>query len=245
VIVVNWATKDADTTKALWTLIGENMMRWADEGWGGYSMPELALFVTQRLTKEQATASMAPLIEFGEKLQRDGVTGAMGMAMEFPSFLPFFNSFMTDAGGNAGAGVCLFHSRESPILLTSFQKVGYNVALTSRLVPRPNFQTPEKRAELVDALLAASSKSPVFIIQITAPTAATITAGRTSMTEAWRDSVYHVTTMLPWNWNATIADQRAHYKTASAAMDHVRAITPDAAYLVSGSFSAPTLELVY
>ncbi|KAJ6597936.1 FAD-binding domain-containing protein [Mycena sp. CBHHK59/15] len=228
VIVVTWAAKDAARTAALWALLAEHVLGWADAGWGGYAMPELALFVTQRLDKEAAAASMAPLIAFGEALQAEGVDGAMALVMEFPSFLPFFTSFMTDAGGNAGAG-----------------KVGYSVALTSRLVPRANFATPASRSALVDALLGASAAGPLMIIQITAPTAAApadLAPGRTSVTPAWRDSVYHVTSMLPWNWNATAADQRASYKVASAAMDGVRAITPDAAYLNEADVYEPNHE---
>jgi hypothetical protein len=105
VVVVTWAAKSAARTEALWALIGEHVVGWADAGWGGYAMPELALFVTQRLTKDEAAASMAPLLAHAEAMKEEGVEGAMAMAMEFPTYLPFFTSFMTDAGGNAGAGV--------------------------------------------------------------------------------------------------------------------------------------------
>ncbi|KAJ7097499.1 hypothetical protein C8R43DRAFT_261712 [Mycena crocata] len=37
-------------------------IHWVDVGWGGYAMPELALFVTQRLSKEEAAASTEPLL---------------------------------------------------------------------------------------------------------------------------------------------------------------------------------------
>ncbi|KAJ7719991.1 FAD-binding domain-containing protein [Mycena maculata] len=234
VVVVTWATKSPERTKALWALITENMLGWADAGWGGYSMPELALFVTQRLSKDEAAASMAPLLGFAEQLKADEVEGAMVMVMEFPSFLPFFTSFMTDAGGNAGAGV------------------GYSVSLTSRLVQRASFATPASRSELVDALMAASGApapdAPLMIIQITAPTAThadDLAPGRTSVTPAWRDAVYHVTSMGMWNWNATGADMRAVYKRTSALMDHVRAVTPDAAYLNEADVYEPNHEVSF
>ncbi|KAJ7117994.1 hypothetical protein C8R43DRAFT_1036601 [Mycena crocata] len=235
VVVVTWAptARSAARTRALWGLIGEHVEGWADAGWGGYAMPELALFVTQRLSKEEAAASMAPLIAHAEEMKEAGVEGAMVMVMEFPTFLPFFTSFMTDAGGNAGAG-----------------RVGYSVSFTSRLVPRTSFRTPETQEELLDALMSASGLSipetqygdalpiaptpdpPLMIIQITAPTAvraADLAPGRTSVTPAWRSSLYHVTSLGMWNWNQTASAYSVYAKT-SVLMDYVRRVTPDAAY---------------
>ncbi|KAJ6556598.1 FAD-binding domain-containing protein [Mycena vulgaris] len=235
VVVLTWAAKSPARTKALWALITDHMLAWADAGWGGYAMPELALFATQRLSKEDAAASMAPLLAHAAQLEADGVAGAGVMVMEFPSFLPFFNSFMTDAGGNAGAG-----------------KVGYSVSLTSRLVPRASFASPASRTALVDALMAASGApapdAPLMIIQITAPTAARagdLAPGRTSVTPAWREAVYHVTSMGMWGWNATAREVRGVYERTSALMDHVRAVTPDAAYLNEADVYEPNHEVSF
>ncbi|KAJ7146875.1 hypothetical protein C8R44DRAFT_579114, partial [Mycena epipterygia] len=223
---------DPAKTKALWALITDNALTWADAGWGGYAMPNLGLFVTQRLDKEGAAASMAPLIAFAEELKDDGVNV---MVMEFPSFLPFFIAFMTDAGGDAGAGV-----------------LGYSVSLTSRLVPRTSFASPSSRAELVDALLSASGlpapDAPLMIIQITAPTAVNRTElapGRTSVTPAWRQAVYHVTSMGMWNWNATRAEVRGVYERTGKLMDYVRAVTPDGAYLNEADVYEPNHEVAF
>ncbi|KAJ7496365.1 hypothetical protein FB451DRAFT_1162531 [Mycena latifolia] len=110
---------------------------------------------------------MAPSIAHGEQMKAESVEGAMVMVMEVPSFLQLFTSFMTDAGGHAGAG-------------------------------------------------------------ITAPSA----AGRTIATPAWRDAVYHATSMGMCGWNAAAADVHGVYERASKLVDFVRAVTPDAAYLV-------------
>ncbi|KAK7057881.1 FAD-binding domain-containing protein [Favolaschia claudopus] len=238
VLVLTWppTARSPARTEALWSLISEHMIEWADAGWGGYTMPELALFVTQRLSKEEAEKSMAPLLAFGESLKAEGVEGAMAMTMEFPSFLPFFQSFMTDAGGNAGAG-----------------KVGYSVSLTSRLVRRSSFATAASRKELVDALMAASGlpapDAPLMIIQITGPTATRagdLAPGRTSVTPAWRDAVYHVTSMGMWNWNATKEDITGVYDRTSRLMDHVRKVTPDSgAYLNEADVYEPNHEVSF
>lgn len=190
----------AAPTAALWALVTEHMLGWADAGWGGYSMPTLALFVTQRLSKDEAAASMAPLLAHAEAMKAAGAEGVVAMMMEFPSFLPFFKSFMTDAGGNAGAG-----------------KVGYSVALTSRLVQRASFATR----------------------------AADLAPGRTSVTPAWREAVYHVTSMGRWAWNATGAEVRGVYRETSRLMDFVRGVTPDAAYLNEADVYEPNHEVAF
>lgn len=112
--------------------------------------------------------------------------------------------------------------------------MGTSLALASRLINKSLFETPVGRASLVSGLLAANAETQSLIILLAAPsTFKPDPAERTSVTEAWRDSVYHITTVSPWNWNATLAEKKAHYKLASSSIDHLRAITPDAAYLVS------------
>ncbi|KAF7290557.1 FAD-binding domain-containing protein [Mycena indigotica] len=223
-------------TTSLWSLLADHVPTWADAGWGGYSMPQLALFATQRLDGENAKISMKPLLDWAEEIKEQGAEGVMAMAMEFPSWGPFFTAFMTDAGGNAGAG-----------------KVGYSVSLTSRLVPRANFATPETRSALVDALVATSGLAdttypgppPLTIIQITAPSAVRqedVAPGRTSVTPAWRHALYHVTSMGMWNWNATAAEIKGVYDRTSKLMDFVRKETPIGAYLNEADVYEPDWE---
>ena len=57
----------------------------------------------------------------------------------------------------------------------------------------------------------------------------------TSVTEAWRDSVYHVTLISSWNYNATLGEKESNYTTVSRAIQFLRDITPVAAYSVSSS----------
>ena len=104
--------------------------------------------------------------------------------------------------------------------------------MASRLIPKTIFETPEKQDSLVSGLLAADAVTPGLIILISGPSAFQYIPGSTSVTEAWRSSLYHVTVVSTWNWNATLSEKRDHYKIASDAIDHLRKITPDAAYQV-------------
>jgi len=55
----------------------------------------------------------------------------------------------------------------------------------------------------------------------------------TSVTDAWRTSIFHITVVTKWNWNATKPEKQRQYTLASNAIDNLREITPDAAYVVS------------
>jgi hypothetical protein len=102
-------------------------------------------------------------------------------------------------------------------------------------VDKTNFQSAEKRSALVTALQETNDAGPGMIILLVAPVSH-VYQGGTSVTDAWRSSVYHVTAVSSWAWNATVAEKRAAYQSASKAMDNLRRITPDAAYLVCLNF---------
>lgn len=117
--------------------------------------------------------------------------------------------------------------------------MGVNLALASRLINKSNFQTATNRSDLHSALLAANAATPSLIILVSPPTSYS-GDGQTSVTDAWRESIYHVTVVAEWNWNATIAEKRAQYDLASRSIDNLRKITPDAAYLVSYCLVLPS-----
>lgn len=88
----------------------------------------------------------------------------------------------------------------------------------------------------MDALIAAERDAPgVRLLETTPfnyPNSSTFsydTGSRpdsdTATNPAWRSSVFHVTAVAPWNWNATLTEVRGRYDTVSRAMDHVRNIS--------------------
>ncbi|KAG5334588.1 hypothetical protein C0989_003317 [Termitomyces sp. Mn162] len=135
---------------------------------------------------------MDPLIQFGKRLQSEGEEGASTIVTEFPSWGTFFNAFAKD----------------------HVAVVGSSLALASRLISKDNFKTSSDRSALVSALLAADAATPGLIILISAPSSFPST-GKTSVADAWRSSLYHITVVSPWNWNATIEEKRDHYVAAS------------------------------
>ncbi len=131
----------------------------------------------------------------------------------------------------------LIHSILTRVLL---QRSGIPVALTSRLLSKSNFETTASQKELVSALTAANDATGSVILLFSTP-ASYPGDDATSVTDAWRDSLTHVTLVTTWNWNATKAEKEGQYTLASSAIDHLRKITPDAAYVVRGFFRVVSL----
>lgn len=109
--------------------------------------------------------------------------------------------------------------------------MGQNLALASRLIPRSSFKDTTSRSTLVSALLTANTLTPGLIILVTPPSSFP-GDGMTSVTDAWRTSIYHITVVSTWNWNATAAEKTSQYKLVSNSINNLRNITPDAAYVV-------------
>ncbi|KAH9480355.1 FAD-linked oxidoreductase OXR2 [Psilocybe cubensis] len=209
-------------TQELWSIMVNNSVQWSTDGWGGLSMSSVVVMVNPKLSKEDAEQSLSVLITFGERLQGMRVPGLKIILTEFPSWGNFFDAFTKDFVAT----------------------VGSSLALTSRLISKSNFDTPEKRQELTAALLATDAETPGLIILMTTP-ASVPSYGKTSVTEAWRSSLYHVTTIAPWGWNATKEEKSAQYKSASASIDHLREITPDAAYFNEADTYEPNHEVAF
>ena len=67
----------------------------------------------------------------------------------------------------------------------------------------------------------------------------------TSVTDAWRTAIYHITVVSEWGWNATRTEKSTQYQLASDSIDHLRAITPDAAYQNEADVYEPNHEGKY
>jgi len=165
---------------------------------------------------------MQPLLAFGENLNSSGVTGVEVLFRGFPSWGTFFSTF---AGTDSAA-------------------IGVSLALASRLIPKEIFSTNDSRQALRDALLAAEEATPG--VRLLGSTPFNFAGdGETSVTDAWRNSVYHVTLIAPWNYNATLEEKRGYYSLASSSIDNIRRITPDAAYSNEADVHEPNHEFAF
>ncbi|KAK0490743.1 hypothetical protein IW261DRAFT_1618059 [Armillaria novae-zelandiae] len=220
-VFVGYANLNATMQKQVMTTQVENAVQWAEAGWGGASTPTGAVFVNPKADEESAARTMAPLISFVDSLVDDGVTGASITLTTFQSFASFYAAFL-------------------PFLISP---VGVPLALSSRLINKANFETAENRSALVNALFDAQNAVDALLIQSTTP--ASVNDSGTSVTGKWRESLYHVSVVSRWNWNATKATRLSQFTRVDDAMTGLRALTPDAAYFNEASVHEPNYKVSF
>ncbi|KAI0797160.1 FAD-binding domain-containing protein [Abortiporus biennis] len=208
VTLISWADPSIDITKEFLTILINNTVSLAKAGYGVTATTELALFATPLLDATSAAQAMKPFTDFAQNLIDNKVTGASSVTLTLPSWLEFFNTFIL------------------PVQSTN----GVPNILGSRLIPTSSFATSDSQAQLLDALMAGVSLNPAkFIILGTTPVNFK-PDGKTSVTDAWRTSLWHITTETHWTWNSTLQEKTAAFATAAKTVERLRAITPDAAY---------------
>ncbi|TFY82586.1 hypothetical protein EWM64_g1420 [Hericium alpestre] len=222
VVALFWKIATDDLTRSFFSLLLDNTIQWSKDGWSGAVNDKSIIYVNPIQTQAQSNASIAPLINFGEKLIADRVPGAQLLVLEFPSWGKFFNTF---AYSNAA-------------------RSGTPLALASRLVPRANFASAPARAELLSAIMNAYAVAPGLRLLVVPPSSFT-GDGSTSVTHRWRDSMYHITAIETWSWNSSTEFISKQYGSASRAIDFIRDITPDAAYSNEADVHEPNYEVAF
>ncbi|KAL4251099.1 oxygen-dependent FAD-linked oxidoreductase family protein [Abortiporus biennis] len=203
-----WEQTTAEITEEFFSLLINNSLKLANSGYGYTAAPILGLFATPTLNASAHAEAMQPFTTFAEKLKANNVTGVSSVTITLPSWLAFFETF----------------------LLKLAASNGIPSTIGSRLVPQSLFHTEESKAKLLDALLeGASVNTTDYIVFGTTPFSFKAD-GQTSVTESWRDSVWHVATEVTWNWDTTLDEKKDAFLKASQSVAKLRTITPDAAY---------------
>lgn len=229
-VIVSWTGTNKDLTKEMWSIMAENGLRWSEEGWTAIGRAQVTIHLNPVLGKDEAARSLAPMIEFGQKLKDRGIQSAKFTMLEFPSWYAFFDAF---ASQYVAVGPILIFRRFVRANSPDHQVSGQSMALASRLVNKANFANSQSQEELVEVLLKVDERTPGLLIMMTPPAAYKEGDGKTSINDAMRDSLYHATVYATWSWNATTKEKIQRYKDASESMDILRQITPHAAYSVS------------
>lgn len=92
-------TPTPENVKNLMTIVVNNSLRWAQEGWGGYIYSTTSLLANPRLNATQAATSLKPLTDF-LKSAPDGAGGSAGSGAQaqwsqHTSFLPLFSTILS------------------------------------------------------------------------------------------------------------------------------------------------------
>ncbi|KAI9566290.1 FAD-binding domain-containing protein [Boletus coccyginus] len=197
-IIVLGYESSPEKDRAFVEFLVENALEYAKQGWGGYVRPNTGLILTTPLLNlTAAEAAMAPLQNF-----TTSTLGGVFTLESYPSYLSFFETS-----------------------LAPYPPVGLPFIFSSRLVPAVNFETGESRELLVDAMMPSFEAASMPVIMIVAPYLYNYQGG-TSVTDAWRSSLWHVVIAEFWNYNTTYEQREQIYASTSRSMTALRALTP-------------------
>ncbi|KAI0777356.1 FAD-binding domain-containing protein [Trametes elegans] len=211
-------TPAASDDLAQWfSLMVNNSLQWANEGWGGHIVGPTLIHVNPLINSTEAQRSMEPAADFIR-----AHNGTVDIE-ELPSWLAFFTKYVTFA--EAGVG-----GESSP---------------GTRLLPGRLFSTAEGRETLSSLIAATLAFSSPYII-VGTPWLFKEELGATSVTPAWRDAIWHFSIGAHFNYNSTLAERRAGYAQLEAHLQQFRAITPGSgAYFNEGDVYEPDHERAY
>jgi hypothetical protein len=112
--------------------------------------------------------------------------------------------------------------------------VGSIMTLGTRLIPAANFETEEGMRAIYEMLLSFLPVASPNIILGT-PFLYKHTESSTSVTPAWRNSIWHLAMHDAWNFNTTTAQKVVAYKNISNIVQSMRDISPNSgAYFNEG-----------
>ncbi|THH02380.1 hypothetical protein EW145_g6755 [Phellinidium pouzarii] len=199
-----------DNLPEFYSTLVNNSLQWGNEGWGGHVSSTTMIYVNPLLSLSEAQVSMKPM--------PDWITSQNGSVLieTLPSWNTFLQGFFAD-------------------MCSSFSKpIGFPLILTTRLIPKSLFTTDEGRAALLNVLVSLLPFSLPYI-PVVPPILFNVTEGSTSVTPAWRDSLWHFGTHGVWHFNSTVLDIEEQYAIVHNFTETLRSIAPDSgAYFNEG-----------
>ncbi|KAJ7291112.1 FAD-binding domain-containing protein [Mycena rebaudengoi] len=191
--------KTATNYQPFLKLIVDQSLKWGKEGWGGHMGPNNIINVTPLLTNAQAVASLQPVTDY-VKAQNGTV-----VIEELPSWQAFFTKYVTSAQAGVGAP---------------------NTLIT-RLIPTTLFSSEAGRTTLTNTMIKMIQQYGVNpYIVVGTPFLFKGPANATSVTPAWRNSLWQIGGHTSWGYNATVSQIRTQFQIASNITQLFRDITP-------------------
>ncbi|KAF5353043.1 hypothetical protein D9757_011869 [Collybiopsis confluens] len=205
-------TPTANNTHDFLQILVNNSYKWGQEGWGGHMGPASLINVNPLLTLEQANASVHPAVEYAL-----GQPGGKAVVEDIPSWQAFFTKYVPSAQAS----------------------VGVQTILGSRLIPIHPFFTENtgKKAlvNLMSKMISTYAVNP-YIIQGT-PFLYNYTEGSTSVTPAWRKSLWQIGFHENMVYNATLQTMYSQYEIVNNITAWMRELAPESgAYFVLSAY---------
>ncbi|KAG7091450.1 hypothetical protein E1B28_010484 [Marasmius oreades] len=201
------------------SLIINETYKWGEEGWGGHMTGNSIINVNPLLTLEEAQKSVKPITDFA--LANNGTS----VVEELPSWQAFFTKYV----------------------LSAQAVVGQPTILGSRLIPAALFTNDIGKDQVHNVTYTMLTKYGINpYIVVGPPFRYNYTEGTTSVTSAWRNSLWQIGFNRKWNWNSTVGDIERTYRTVTEVTQLARNITPNSgAYFNEGDTYEPNHEVAF
>ncbi|KAJ7091723.1 FAD-binding domain-containing protein [Mycena crocata] len=204
-----------------WSVLVNNSVRWATEGWGGHvnNAPAGIAYVNSQMSLAEATASMEPIAVFAT------ANNGTATVETYSSWFDFFTRFVSKAQ----------------------QPVGFSGVLGSRLMPKSLFESDTGRTKLIAHLVKQTAEHGMPAIGVVTPIGFNATAGATSLSPAWRDSLWHLELPALWSYDNTPAQVSAALSAAhNFVQNELVPLAPDSgAYMNEGDPYETNHEVSY
>jgi hypothetical protein len=173
-------------------ILVNSSLQWGERGWGGHvnRQPPGIIHVNPLISLDEAKADMARISAFAHANSGTVVVETL------PSWFEFFDRFIIKV---QAVGISIFYPTSFLTSASYLQPVGSSRVLGSRLIPKANFQSQEGRAQLVAHLLRQTAAFGMPSIPVGPPVAFKHEPGATSVSPAWRDTVWHVRNLIGAN----------------------------------------------
>ncbi|GJE86543.1 FAD-binding domain-containing protein [Phanerochaete sordida] len=202
---------------AWYRIMINNSLRWGQEGWGGHLVGGGLIYVNPRLNNSAAHSSMREAIDFAKE------HGGVGLVDELPSWYAFFTKYV----------------------LTAEAAVGPEIVMGSRLLSTDLFANDSGKEALATAIDKVLPFSTPYIVAGT-PIGFPYVNGTTSVTPAWRSSLWHFIISKDFNYNSTLLDRQSTYTDVSLHTQPFRDLTPEGgAYFNEGDVYEPSHRRSY
>ncbi|KAF5326532.1 hypothetical protein D9611_000989 [Ephemerocybe angulata] len=232
-VILSWGSPDVNVsvvrTREAWRRFVDVSVRLAGEGWGGYVTKDVMVLVNPRPDLSpsrdgEGGSVVKELVDWVRRVkEQDGENGGRVVVVEkvFESWLAFFEVFTSRFVASVGKNLALasrlvprqaFEKAESRSALVDALMDANTITTTPGLIILFTAPASTPDGALIPAMARSPSKVP-FVVQEELPVAADESYERTtSVHPAWRESLYHVTVIEPWAWNATPEDMKGAYR---------------------------------
>ncbi|KAJ7061692.1 hypothetical protein C8F01DRAFT_1057607 [Mycena amicta] len=213
-------TPSSTNLQEYFEILVNNSAMWGEQAWGGHinRAPAGILYVNPRLSLAQAQKSMSQLVAFAN------ATGGTATIQTLPSWLAFYQQ----------------------IVVKVQAAVGSSTALGSRLIPKALFESPDGRQRIVQHLLSQTAVLGMPYVPIGPPAAFNYTLGATSVSPAWRTSLWHLAAGINWPYNSTPDQTRVFLEAVHEFVANLTELAPvSGAYINEGDVYQSDHEFTY